>query len=541
MATACPAGFDVQEFRDTVYATYDLVARNPECPMHFNVGADYAVNLLRYDRSELDDLPKRASARFAGVGNPHRIGPVHPGETVVDVGSGGGLDLLIAADRVGPTGRAIGIDPTAAMREAAMASVIDAGLASRIRILEGTSEDIPLPDASVEVVISNGVLNLAVDKRKAIQEICRVLVPGGRLHLADVFLDKDLKESERLDAKLWAGCVAGALLEADILDIANDAGFQNCRIVERFECFLGSRVEKTVSPTVGVHGANFFAQKSDRIKKGTNMNPNKALWEKGDFTEIASLMRQSGEAVVKSLGISTPIRVLDLGCGDGTTAVPLARSGSEVIGIDIAQNLVAAGNKRAAALGLTRLTFQEGDASDLQGVADHSFDLTLTVFGAMFAPRPFDVAREMVRVTKPGGRIVMGNWIPNDPTSFVSQLLKISSSYMPPPPEGFVSPMTWGTDSHIIERFGQAGVSKDKISMVRDTYLFISPDHGPAQVIDSFRRFYGPTMNAYEAAEKTGRVEELHQQLLELATAQNKSTNGGTSIPATFLRVTVSV
>ena len=271
------------------------------------------------------------------------------------------------------------------------------------------------------------------------------------------------------------------------------------------------------------------------------MNPNKALWEKGDFTEIAALMRQSGEAVVKSLGITPPLRALDLGCGDGTTAIPLAQLGAEVVGIDIARNLVDAGNKRATAAGLTRLSFQEGDACNLQGVSDHSFDLTLTVFGAMFAPRPHDVAKEMVRVTKPGGRIVMGNWIPNDPTSFVSQLLKISSSFTSPPPEGFISPMTWGVESHIVERFGQAGVPKEKISLVKDTFYFMSPDKSPTQLIESFRRFYGPTMNAFEAAEKNGKVKDLHHQLVELATAQNKSTNGSTSIPATFLRVTVSL
>lgn len=269
------------------------------------------------------------------------------------------------------------------------------------------------------------------------------------------------------------------------------------------------------------------------------MNPNKALWEKGDFTEIAALMRQSAEAVVKSLGITPPVRVLDLGCGDGTTAVPLALLGAEVVGIDIAANLVAAGNKRAAEAGLHRLAFQEGDASNLQGVPDHSFDLTLSMFGAMFAPTPFDVAREMVRVTRPGGRIVMGNWIPNETTSFVSQLLRISSSFTPPPPEGFVSPMTWGVESHIIERFGQAGVPMENIDMARDTYSFVSPDKGPEGIIESFRRFYGPTMNAYEAAERSGRVAELHNQLLELAKAQNKSRDGSTSIAATYLRVTV--
>jgi ubiquinone/menaquinone biosynthesis C-methylase UbiE len=271
------------------------------------------------------------------------------------------------------------------------------------------------------------------------------------------------------------------------------------------------------------------------------MNPNKELWEKGDFTEIATLMRGSGEAFVKSLGINPPLRALDLGCGDGTTALPLARSGAETVGIDIAGNLVDAGNKRAAEAGLGNLKFQEGDACNLDGVGDHSFELTISVFGAMFAPKPFDVAREMVRVTKPGGRIVMGNWIPNDPTSFVSQLLKISSAFTPPPPEGFISPMTWGVDTHIVERFGRAGVPREKISLVKDTFRFISPDKSPADVIDLLRRFYGPTMNAYEAAEKSGNVEELHKQLVELANAQNTSTNGGTSIPATFLRITVGL
>ncbi|HUS05856.1 MAG TPA: methyltransferase domain-containing protein [Bryobacteraceae bacterium] len=271
------------------------------------------------------------------------------------------------------------------------------------------------------------------------------------------------------------------------------------------------------------------------------MNPNKALWEKGNFTEIAAFMRQSGEAFVQSLGVTPPLRVLDLGCGDGTTALPLARLGAEVVGIDIARNLVEAGNKRAAEAGLDHLRFQEGDACHLEGVSDHSFDLTLSVFGAMFAPKPLDVAKEMVRVTKPGGRVVMGNWIPNDPTSFVSQLLKISSSFMPPPPEGFISPMLWGVDSHIIERFGQAGVPKEKISMVKDTFLFVSPQRGPAEFVESFRRFYGPTMNAFEAAQISGKVEDLHNQLMDLAKAQNTSTNGSTSIPATFLKVTVSV
>ena len=269
-------------------------------------------------------------------------------------------------------------------------------------------------------------------------------------------------------------------------------------------------------------------------------NPNKALWEKGDFTEIAAFMRQSGEALVQSLGITPPLRVLDLGCGDGTTALPLARAGAEVVGIDIARNLVEAGNKRAAAAGLGKLKFQEGDACNLEGVTDHSFDLVVSIFGAMFAPKPLDVAKEMVRVTKPGGRIVMGNWIPGDPT-FVSQVLKISSAFTPPPPEGFISPMTWGVESNIIERFGNAGVPKENISMVQDTYYFASPDKSPTQFIELFETFYGPTMNAVEAAQKNSKAEELYKQLVELADAQNKSKNAGTFIPATFMRITVSI
>jgi ubiquinone/menaquinone biosynthesis C-methylase UbiE len=271
------------------------------------------------------------------------------------------------------------------------------------------------------------------------------------------------------------------------------------------------------------------------------MNPNKALWEKGDFTAIAGLMRESGEAIASSLGITPSMRVLDVGCGDGTTAVPIARLGADVTGIDIARNLVAAGNKRAAEAGLDRLKFQEGDACNLEGVADKSFDLTLSMFGVMFAPKPFDVAKELVRVTKPGGRIVMGNWIPNDPTSFISKLLKISASFSPPPPEGFISPVTWGVESNIVERFGQAGVPQDRISMVKDTYSFVSPTVSPAEFVGLLRRFYGPTMNAFEAAEKNGKTDELLTQLVELANAENRGNGAGSSIPATFMRVTVSL
>jgi ubiquinone/menaquinone biosynthesis C-methylase UbiE len=269
------------------------------------------------------------------------------------------------------------------------------------------------------------------------------------------------------------------------------------------------------------------------------LNPNKALWEKGDFTRLAETMRQSGEALVEGLGIVSGMRVLDLGCGDGTTAIPAAKRGAIVLGVDIAQNLVEAGNRRARELNVPNCFFQEGDASDLSELNSQLFDLVVTIFGAMFAPRPFDVAKEMVRVTRPGGRIVMGNWIPGDP-SLVAQVLRISSQYTPPPPEGFISPMTWGVESNVIERFAAAGIPAENISFFRDTYAF-NYDGTPKDFVTVFRTYYGPTMNAFEAAEKRGQASELSSELETLFASQNQRTDGVTSIPATFLRVSVEV
>jgi len=270
------------------------------------------------------------------------------------------------------------------------------------------------------------------------------------------------------------------------------------------------------------------------------VNPNKALWEKGDFTQIAETMRESGETLVAKLGITKGLHVLDLGCGDGTTAIPEAKLGAEVLGIDIAANLVEAGNNRIKEIGLTNITIQEGDATNLVGLKDNAFDILVTIFGAMFAPKPFDVASEMVRVTKPGGRIVMGNWIPGDPT-LVAQILKISSAYTPPPPEGFVSPMFWGVEDHVVERFGKAGVAKENISFKKETFTF-NASYSPSEFVQTFRKYYGPTMNAFDAAEKNGKAASLQSELEELFNNQNKSgTNNTTSIPATFLLVTVKV
>jgi len=266
-------------------------------------------------------------------------------------------------------------------------------------------------------------------------------------------------------------------------------------------------------------------------------NPNRELWEKGDFIRIAETMRDSGEALVAGLGIEPGMHVLDLGCGDGTTALPAARRGAYVLGVDIAANLVAAGNIRAAEAGLSNARFRQGDATNLAGIGDDSFDLLVSIFGAMFAPDPYAAAREMVRVTRPGGRIVMGNWIPGDPT-LVAQILKISSTFSPAPPPGFVSPMLWGNEDEVRSRFVAAGIDGDDIEFQRRTWWFAAAN-GPLSLLAIFRDYYGPTMNAFAAAKRNGLAIELERELADLFVAANQG-GEATMIPATFLQVTVN-
>lgn len=268
------------------------------------------------------------------------------------------------------------------------------------------------------------------------------------------------------------------------------------------------------------------------------MNANQALWEKGDFTRIARTMRISGENLINNVGVDKDVKVLDVGCGDGTTAIPAAMKGARVTGLDIARNLVDAGNKRASDQQLANCEFIHGDASEMSNIPDGSFDLTISIFGAMFCPKPQEVANELVRVTRKGGRIIMGNWIPGDPT-LVAQILRICSAYTPPPPEGFVSPMLWGVEDKVRERFANAGIAEDKISFSRETFTFIAP-YPPAQFLEDFRNYYGPTMNAFEAAEKNGKADDLHKELLQLFEQENRSADKNkTEIPATYLKVTI--
>lgn len=261
MALECPVGFDIDQLRNRVVATYDRVAREPDGNFHFHRGPRYASEYLGYDATELSELPDIATARFAGVGNPHRIDAIAAGETVLDHACGAGMDLLIAARRTGPGGRAIGIDLTPAMRDCAERAVHQAGLGERVEILAGSMEDLPVPDASVDVVISNGVVNLAPDKRRVFREIYRVIKPGGRLLLADVVVAREIRIEARESPELWAACIGGALTEPELIDLASETGFWGGTVTEHFDCFRDTTAEAKVSRDLQVRAANFFAAK----------------------------------------------------------------------------------------------------------------------------------------------------------------------------------------------------------------------------------------------------------------------------------------
>ncbi len=204
MAIACPVDLDTQVLRSEVFKVYSRVAADPDGDFHFHRGPAYAADFLGYDRDEIAALPKECTASFAGIANPHMIAPIVQGETVLDIGCGAGTDLLLAARRVGPGGRAIGIDMTETMRDRARASAVAAGL-TNVEVHRADATALPLPDASVDVIISNGVLNLVPEKDKAFTEIRRVLRPGGRLQLADIVLDAELGEDVRRKIDLWTG------------------------------------------------------------------------------------------------------------------------------------------------------------------------------------------------------------------------------------------------------------------------------------------------------------------------------------------------
>ncbi|HVY25435.1 MAG TPA: methyltransferase domain-containing protein [Polyangiaceae bacterium] len=261
MAATCPLDFDVARLREGVRDVYGRVAEDPTGDFHFHRGLDYAVELLGYSRTELSRLPSVATSRFAGVGNPFAAGAVLPGDVVLDHACGAGTDLLLAAGRVGARGRAIGVDMTPAMLQQARAAVVMAQLTSRVELKAGLFEELPLEDASVDVVISNGVLNLSPDKTRTLAEVVRVLRPNGRLLLADVVVQRELTLAARSSPDLWAACVGGALPEGELLELAHAAGLRDGRIAARFDCYAGTSAMAKVSSDLRLAAVSFFARK----------------------------------------------------------------------------------------------------------------------------------------------------------------------------------------------------------------------------------------------------------------------------------------
>ena len=268
MATTAPIDFDTNYLRTQVIATYDRVAREPNAHYHFHRGPDYARDFLGYDDDELAALPSIATERFAGVGNPLAIGPIASGATVLDHACGAGMDLLLAARRVGPTGRAIGVDMTPAMVETAREAARQEGLDGVVEVHQGFYESLPVPDASIDVAVSNGVLNLAPNKRVVLTEIARVLKPGGSLYLADVVVQRELTPEARANPELWAACIAGALVESELPSIAAESGLEDGRVMRRFNCFYDTTAEAKVAKDLFIQAVNFHARKPADVRTG---------------------------------------------------------------------------------------------------------------------------------------------------------------------------------------------------------------------------------------------------------------------------------
>jgi SAM-dependent methyltransferase len=251
---------DVYKLRALVRTEYDRLAREPD-QLHLPHGPRYASRVLRYDAQELARLPHESTFFFAGVGNPQSIGAIAAGEAVVDVGCGAGMDLLLAARRTGPTGRLIGVDMTPMMVELAKRAALKAGLWQQIEIRCGLAEDLPVDSNAADLVISNGVLNLSIDKARCFREIYRVLRPGGRLYLADIVLQRELSVALRSEAGLWLAGLGGALMEAELSQIAEKAGFIEGSIVDRFDCRHGKSAEAKWPKNLHAHGVNYSARK----------------------------------------------------------------------------------------------------------------------------------------------------------------------------------------------------------------------------------------------------------------------------------------
>ncbi len=255
-----PAGLNMGELREAISEEYSQVADTPNKGFHFHTGRKLAT-LLNYDQSWLKNVPEASIESFAGTGNPFSLGAIKEGYNVLDIGSGAGIDSLIAASKVGPSGSVIGIDMTDSMLNKARASARAAG-ATNIEFVKSQAESLPLPDNYIDVVISNGVLNLIPDKFGVLSEMFRVLKPGGRLQIADIILEKAVSNSAKSIVSLWSGCIAGGLLEEELEEFVTRAGFVDFEITWSAEVFDGAP-QASNAAAYGTKGITFRAIKPE--------------------------------------------------------------------------------------------------------------------------------------------------------------------------------------------------------------------------------------------------------------------------------------
>ena len=259
-----PIDLDTDRLRERVLANRERVARAPASGLQFRTGPAYAIEALRYSREELAALPEMCTAHFSGVGNPHRIGPMRIGATVLDHACGSGVDLVLGARRVGPTGRAIGIDLAPAMRACAEQAAAAAGLRPIVEIRDGSFEDLPVADASIDYLISNGILHLAPDKLRVLEEVARVLKPGGKLYLAALVVHRDVEAGARGDTESRTSFATGPIADRDLARLAARAGLEPGGIAERFECVRGTAGARGDPGTHDAYGVTFLATRPAR-------------------------------------------------------------------------------------------------------------------------------------------------------------------------------------------------------------------------------------------------------------------------------------
>ena len=392
-------GFTREKVIAAVQEMYTAVAATPEHPFHFPVGRDACLR-VGYPAELLEGLPGEALESFAGVGCPFRAGVIHAGDTVLDIGAGAGTDTLIAARLVGSTGKVFALDITPAMARKLRELVVRRGIAN-VEVIEGNAEDIPFPDASVDVVTSNGMLNLVPDKRKAVAEIFRVLRPGGRLQLADIVIRRPVTRDCATDPKLWAECVVGASIDEDYLALFSDAGFERVKLLRDHDYFAlsPSRETREIAQRFGAYAMEIAMQRGAAAPSKLAQAARRA-----DPRRLLHALARRGLAGTAALVLSTlacygtlaAIALLSL-AGINLAVNPALWAGTIVLFASLAATAVAAGVRRHRTYAALGLAVTGVAALAYVQFVEYSAGLEVGAFGLLAAGVALDFLRRRNR------------------------------------------------------------------------------------------------------------------------------------------------